>query len=82
MQKSIFYDLSLNTRAEYVWLYGSYVISRSFYNYTISLYAINGFFVEVWYLPNNNELRKVEIVEDEKILDLYLDNIDITEMIS
>lgn len=81
MQKSNFYNMSISSRTQYIWLYGSYTMSRDFHDYTIALYELGGFFVEVWYSEIIDEVEKIEILEDEQRLDLYLPYIDISNLI-
>lgn len=81
MQKSNFYDMSTSSRTQYIWLYGSYTMSRDFLNYTIALYELGGFFVEVWYSEEMDEVEKIEILEDDYQLDFYLPYIDISNLL-
>ena len=81
MQKSNFYDMSICSRTQYIWLYGSYTMSRDYLNYTIALYELSGFFVEVWYSELADEVERIEILDDDCQLDLYLPYIDISNLV-
>lgn len=73
--------MSIGSRTQYIWLYGSYTMSRNFHHYTIALYELAGFFVEVWYSDLIDEVDKIEILEDNLSLDLYLPYIDISNLL-
>ncbi len=53
--------------------YGVYLMKREQTGYFIYLFGYKGFYVEVWYTPNE-ELCKIKII-DVKNLDPYLDRI-------
>lgn len=59
---------------------GQHVAERNYGIYSIQLYAVYGFFVEVYYLPGSDEIDQIVAVRSREILDLYLDNIDITDI--
>ena len=44
--------------------------------YLINLYSLYDFFVEVWYFPAENKIEKIEVMESEKTLDLYIDKMN------
>ena len=50
------------------------VAIRHYYGHTVNLYSLDNFFVEVFYLPTENRITKVEAVTDEKIIDRYIDS--------
>lgn len=49
---------------------------REYYNYSINLYSLYDFFVEVCYSPQENKIEKIEVLESEKTLDLYIDKMN------
>ncbi len=49
---------------------------REYYNHRINLYSLNDFFIEVWYSPGENKIEKIEMLESEKTLDLYIDKMN------
>ncbi|GAB4318098.1 MAG: hypothetical protein Kow00127_10050 [Bacteroidales bacterium] len=59
---------------------GRHVAERSYGIYSIQLYAVYGFFVEVYYLPGSDEIDQIVAVNSDEVLDLYLDQIDITDL--
>lgn len=59
---------------------GSHVAERSYGIYSIQLYAVYGFFVEVYYLPGSDEIDQILAVNSNEILDLYLASIDVSDI--
>ena len=79
--KQKFQRLPFKKKGELVFKEGEYVAVRSYYNYKVQLYSLYGFFVEVWYHPENNAIDKVELLESEKALNLYLADIDLESLL-
>lgn len=67
-----FEKLTLNERADYVWQHAKYINNRSYYGYSINLYGLNGTYIEVWYFENTQQIEKVEVLKNEKIIEQYL----------
>ena len=40
------------------------------------LYLYNGYYVEVFYSPDSNKIDKIEVLENLKTLDLYIDHMN------
>ena len=59
---------------------GQHIAERNYSIYSIQLYAVYGFFVEVYYLPGSDEIDQILAVNSNEVLDLYLDDIDITDL--
>jgi len=76
ISKTKFNKLSLNAKGEWVFQEGKYIGMREYYNYSINLYSLYDFFVEIWYSPGNNKIEKIELLKDEKTLDLYIDKMN------
>ena len=53
---------------------GSHVAERNYGIYSIQLYAVYGFFVEVYYLPGSDEIDQILAVNSNEVLNLYLEN--------
>jgi len=73
ISKTKFRQLSIKQKGEYVFQEGDYIGLREYYNHRINLYSLFDFFVEVWYSPGINKIEKIEVLESEKTLDLYID---------
>jgi len=76
ISKTKFRQLSIKQKSEYVFQEGDYVGLREYYNHRINLYSLFDFFVEVWYIPAEYKIEKIEILESEKTLDLYIDKMN------
>lgn len=61
--------------------HGNEIASRQFLYFDIKLYTLFGFFAEVWYVPNNNKIEKVETLKTDEILSLYKNEFDISELL-
>ena len=59
---------------------GSHVAERTYGIYSIQLYAVYGFYVEVYYLPGSDEIDQILAVHSDEVLELYLDSIGITDI--
>jgi hypothetical protein len=61
MHKDAFSSLTLEEKADLVFQKDSFVCTRVYCGQTISLYLVNGFYVEVWYLPNENKILDISL---------------------
>jgi hypothetical protein len=61
MHRDAFNSLSLDEKADFVFQKDSFIDTREYYGQTISLYLVNGFYVEVWYLPNENKILDISL---------------------
>jgi hypothetical protein len=59
-----------------IFIKGKYIGVRIYYNYTINLYLLDDIFYEVWYSPESNEIEKIDKLDDEKKLDLYIQHMN------
>lgn len=78
MEPKKFIQLPIDERANYLWANGEFVANRIYYNQTVKLYALNGYWVEVWI--NNEGIDRMEPLEDEKVLKLYISGIDVQKL--
>ncbi len=59
---------------------GQHIAERNYSIYSIQLYAVYGFFVEVYYLPGSDEIDQILAVNSDEVLELYLEDINITDL--
>lgn len=52
---------------------GDYIGVRPYYGYFINLYLLENTFYEVWYFRLTNEIEKIEILDNQDKLNLYID---------
>jgi len=60
---------------------GRYIAQRVSYNHKISLYALHSFYVEAHYLPNENQVNRIESVNNETVLTLYVPDIELEDLL-
>jgi hypothetical protein len=62
-------------RAQFTRKNGVYLTIRMYKNYLIELFAVEHFFVEIWYYQHEDELRiKTKTYNDIGFLDKYLND--------
>lgn len=76
ISKIRFKELAMIQKGELVFQEGQYIGMREYYNYNINLYSLYDYSVEVWYSPTKNRIEKIELLKDEKTLDLYIDKMN------
>ncbi|MFN3555381.1 MAG: hypothetical protein ACK4VN_05415 [Bacteroidales bacterium] len=80
MDAVTFDQCPLKEKIYLVFEHGNEVATRSFLYFNIKLYTLFGFFAEVWYVPNNNKVEKVETLSTDEILALYKNEFDISSL--
>ena len=55
--------------------------NRDYYTQRINLYAVYGFFVEVFYSPLENKITKVQVANRELVDMMYSDRVDIGSLV-
>jgi hypothetical protein len=68
--------MNLSEKYELISKEGKYIGVRFYYNYAINLYLHDDVFYEVWYFQPTNEIEKIEVLNDEKKLDLYINQMN------
>ncbi|MCC9169017.1 hypothetical protein [Pontibacter harenae] len=77
MDLSEFHSRSLEDRAAAAWRRGTFLGIAAQDGYTLALYHLDGFFCELWYCPVSNEIRLALCFTDERLLDPYLEGIEL-----
>ena len=75
--KKEFKKFSLNTRYKLLKQDGEYLGTRLFGSHRVSLYAIYGFFVEMWIILFLDKVQWIEIQENQSIINEYIKDLDI-----
>ena len=57
---------------------GEEMAGRIYMYYTIKLYLVNDFFVELWYHQTGNHIGKIRVIEEDEVIHFYGDKIDIS----
>jgi len=83
MKNHEFDALAQDQKMNILWKEGNYIADRKIPNYTIVLYELFCFYVEVWYEDNNfNEIDILCAFSNTDQLEPYLEKIDISDVIS
>jgi len=81
MNERQFKEFELNERMDIINQEGDYVGMREYYAQRINLYTVYGFFVEVFYSPNENKITKVQVANRELVDLMYSEKIDIRSIL-
>ncbi len=60
---------------------GTYMATRKEAGCWINLYTVNGYFTEVWFQLSDNKIVFVNTFDNKDILEKYIENIDITDLV-
>ncbi len=71
----------LKEKVYLVFEHGNEIAVRKFLYFDIKLYTLFDFFAEVWYVPTNNKIEKVETLTTDEILSLYKNEFDISGLL-
>ena len=82
MTQEEFDKYSLNKQADIVWKIGVLIANRQEGRFTVMLYQIEGFYVEVFYSKNGKKIPGVRSFEDIKYLEPYLNEMDVNSLIA
>jgi hypothetical protein len=74
--------LPIEDKIELLMRKGEFVMSYEALEYETWLYALEGQLVEIIYSIVFNRIEDIRILEDQKRIDLYLENIDISELVN
>ena len=73
-----FTRLNETKQAEVLLAQGAFVAERMYKNFTIFLYQVNNFYVEVYHNVNFNVMQGMRCFQDDEALQPYLEEIDIS----
>lgn len=69
--------LPLEDKAEMLCHKGDLIVAVATNEYDISLYVLDGQYIELFYSVNYNRIEEIKVIEDNKRLDFYTRNIDL-----
>jgi hypothetical protein len=72
---SVFKKLSLNDKYQLLKQRGNFIASRFHGGHNCHLFAFDGYYVEIFKVMVLNQIQWIEVVENYRTLDNYLDNI-------
>ena len=74
--------LTENEKTAIVWSKGDFVIERKENNFSILLYQVQSFYVEVFYSGNENKISRLRSFSSTQQLEPYLEKINISGLIT
>lgn len=77
MQPADFARLPLAKKHREVTQHGNFVAQRIYTTYNIQLFALHGYYVEVWKRIGLDYLHWIEVVKSDETLHQYTGNIDL-----
>ncbi len=81
MKKKDFERAPLKEKVYKVFEGGKAITDRRFLYFQIRLFALNDFFVEVWYVPSTNKIDRVETLGINEVLAVYDSRFDISQLL-
>ena len=60
---------------------GEEILIRSKSDFSISLYQISGFFVEVWYQSPKKKIEQIKVISSKQVMTKYENEIEIEGML-
>ena len=64
MDSNNFDNLDIQEKGIVVFDKGEFIAVREYYNHRVCLYSVTGFFVEVHYAPESNQITKIDKIEN------------------
>ncbi len=59
---------------------GVHLASREFNAYFVHLFSLHNFYVEVWVLIGIDQIRWIEVQENQAQIDLYVEKLDLGKL--
>jgi len=75
-KQALFKSMSKSQKYKYLTEKGEYIGVREYSNYFISLYLVDDEFFELWFFRPTHEIEKIEILKNQKTLDLYINHMN------
>lgn len=80
MGKERFEKLSMHEQIRVLYLEGSFITDIRFYEYKINLYLFENFYVEVFYHPAEDRIKRIELLDqNSKRINFYTDQIKLPD---
>ncbi len=79
MTTTKFRNLSMSIQSSYLWISGEYLGKIDDNSTTFILYALYGFFVEVEFAPDSDQVENIKILDADQVIKKYLNQITLPE---
>jgi len=80
MHKEEFKKLNLAQKTEALWNNGEFISEKAYYEYNISLFLLESFYVEIFFDREEREIASVAVQEDTQILFGYVKDLSLNEL--
>ncbi len=80
MNREEFRKLTIFRQVEMLFEKGRHVLSRIYLFYNVHLYALSGFYAEIWYRQADNKIERVITLDQSDVLDLYDNQIGLSDI--
>ena len=81
MNNSYYNTLPIEEKAYLLCSRGELIAAVATNSYDISLYALDGEYVELYYSIAYNKIEEIKVLEDHQRLDIYTRNMDIDTLL-
>lgn len=81
MEKEEFIRISMQDKINFLWNYAEIISQKVYYECNITLFLLDGYYVEVFFNRELNEIVSAEIQDNKQILYEYVKHLDIEELI-
>ncbi len=81
MNKEEFIELNFEDKTEFLWKYAEIVSEKTYYECNITLFLLDGFYIEVFYNRVLNEIVGIEIQDNDQILYEYVKDLNLDEIV-
>lgn len=80
MKSDDFRKLTIFRQVELLFEKGQHLLSRIYLFYNIHLYALSGFYAEIWYRQADSKIERVVLLDQSDVLDLYDNQIGLSDI--
>ncbi len=80
LSRGEFSEMTKTEKVGHLFSNGRALLNRKENGYTISLYTLAGFFVEVWYKDPENKIEMIELAEVDNVELNYGNQIELTNL--
>lgn len=81
MEKEEFIRISMQDKINFLWNYAEIISQKVYYECNITLFLLDGYYVEVFFNREINEIVSAEIQENKQILYEYVKHLDLGELV-
>jgi hypothetical protein len=77
-----FSELPKNEQVYQLFRNGKELFVKRNKNFIVRLFALSGIFVEIWYDNRQNRIERIEVIDEDQLLNTYQDELNIGELIN